>query len=236
MVGKAEVLRRAIAESRRTRVFALRNRGGDYETLPSLPPTLREIQIVNTSIRELPSLPPSLTKLVLEHTDIRELPSLPASLTHLRCLQNRHLTKLPVLPSGLQELIVIESPLEELPIVPESVVKLDIALLPNPRRPRQYDDVVELVGKAQNEKRALTKELQETWNASRSLGVLGKTLPAEIETRIGEFVGLPSAPNSDVQRSRYRNQMTRRRQELHSRPLGAPGVGGKRRRKRTKRN
>lgn len=233
-IGKAEYMRRAIADARHSRIFVLKNRGLEFDTFDVLPSGTKEIHIINTSIHQLPSLPSSLTKLILTNTIVEELPPLPASLTHLRCLQNRYLTKLPTLPSGLQELVIVESPLEELPLVPESVKTLHIVLLPNPRRPREYDDVAEIVRKAQDETHALEKENRDTWNASRSVQAIGRTLPDELESRVGEYLGLPRSISGDKQRDQFKKNITRRRQELKSRPLGAPGVGGGKRRRKTR--
>ncbi len=112
-------------------------------SLPPLPDSLIELDILQCQIDVLPELPKGLKKLDCTDTDITKLPSLPPNLEFLHCGQNLglkfdpeeplpaslidfncwncNLDKLPDLPKGLKTLDCRSNRLTELPTLPETL-------------------------------------------------------------------------------------------------------------------
>jgi len=122
----------------------------NFTTLPSLPATLRRIEILYNpglvSIPELPpniqtlsilcnkklthigAFPPTLTELYCSENDaLAQLPALPQTLTHMFCSRNC-LTDIPALPTCLTVLHCNENRLRVLPKLPSTLRELCCAL------------------------------------------------------------------------------------------------------------
>ena len=73
--------------------------------IPSLPKSLKGLDILGAKIKKLPKLPSTLMYLQCAYTEITELPKLPAGLKDLRCYGNSNLISLPSLPATLTILV-----------------------------------------------------------------------------------------------------------------------------------
>lgn len=110
---------------------------------PTLPDSIRQIFASGTQLTSLPStLPANLLKLDVSNTRLTSLPTLPNNLQDLD-ISNTQITKLPILPSQLRILRMTNVALEDVPVFPENVTRIEISLLPNPKRNPRFDAIVE---------------------------------------------------------------------------------------------
>lgn len=75
-------------------------RANALQSIPSLPDNITELYISNNSLTQLPTLPNTLQRLDLFNNKISTIPTLPPSLIDLRCSSNR-ITCLPSIPFSL---------------------------------------------------------------------------------------------------------------------------------------
>ena len=73
----------------------------DLRVLPTLPPTLKYLNIPRNRLTSLPKLPEGLLRLSCGSNSLVELPEIPSSLNVLWCNDNK-LTSLPELPHGIE--------------------------------------------------------------------------------------------------------------------------------------
>jgi hypothetical protein len=112
-------------------------------SLPPLPKMLEDLDITNTPITALPALPNGLTILRCAHTTLNALPDkLPESLILLD-VGYTPLTKIPILPKRILAVGLSNMALEDIPLFPASVIKIQIKLLPNPKRNPRFDAIVD---------------------------------------------------------------------------------------------
>lgn len=119
-----------------------------YESLltalpPTLPSTLRYLNVGDNSLTNLPALPDSLVFFSCETNQLNSLPSLPSTLTYISCYGNtissmpqlpasliyldcgvNLLSSLPTLPSSLTTLFCGVNLLDSLPAIPQTVTRL----------------------------------------------------------------------------------------------------------------
>ena len=100
-------------------------------TLPTLPPTLTWFVCSGNNFTSLPALPPSLTFLLCNSNKLTMLPVLPDSLRTLNCSFNRNLATMPDFPLKLTTLDVSNSNVKCLPVLPVSLtsLKLDTSII-----------------------------------------------------------------------------------------------------------
>jgi hypothetical protein len=91
--------------------------------LPALPDSLVFFSCETNLLSNLPALPSTLTYFSCYGNTISSMPSLPASLTYLDCGMNM-LGSLPVLPSPLTTLFCGVNQLDSLPALPQSLTRL----------------------------------------------------------------------------------------------------------------
>ena len=101
------------------------------KTLPTLPPTLTWFVCSENNFTFLPALPPSLTLLLCTGNQLTMLPVLPDSLRTLNCSFNRTLATVPDFPLKLKTLDVSNSNVKCLPVLPASLtsLKLDTSII-----------------------------------------------------------------------------------------------------------
>ena len=104
----------------------------NLSTYPTLPSSLKYFVISNNNISSLNPLPSGLTYLDCGNNVMTALPaSLPSGLTYLACDRNQ-ITSLPSLPSGLNTLACQVNSLTTLPTLPNSLCTLTALNNPNP--------------------------------------------------------------------------------------------------------
>lgn len=102
--------------------------GLDLESVPSLPPGLKKLDLNNNKrLTSLPPLPVTLEELYINGTNIAELPPLPPNLLRLEC-HNTKITVLPDLPPRLQLLVCSNTNITVLPPLPASLTGLDCSM------------------------------------------------------------------------------------------------------------
>lgn len=88
------------------------------ETLPELPPTVKQLLCGNNLLKTIESLPPFLEELHCDNNPyLRSIRSVPPTLKTLRCNFSA-ITSLPDLPAGLQQLYCDGTNIETLPDLP----------------------------------------------------------------------------------------------------------------------
>ena len=101
--------------------------GCSLDSMPVLPPFLKEFSCEYNNLKTLPSLPATLTWFVCSENNFTSLPALPPTLTLLLCAGNQ-LTMLPVLPDSLQTLnCSYNSNLATVPDFPLKLKTLDVS-------------------------------------------------------------------------------------------------------------
>ena len=216
-------------------------------TLPELPPTLTSLRVYGCGISILPPLPNGLQVLNCGQNYIRVLPELPPGLQELDC-SYLPLAYFPRLPLTITRLTT--GNLNHLnPPFSEWVHRHNL-----PYHMAQKIDTREFI-RLVNE----WHDSLEPKNEGRNLARLARILPRNANTPANWYAGPPKATVEALgignvrsvlgsmlsgrkgtvaqQRNQLRRTKNLRLQELRSRPIGGPGVGGRRRKyKKTKRN
>lgn len=92
----------------------------NLDSLGTLPPMLKFINLSYNQIHELPALPMSIERLFCSVNQLSELPYLPPSITHIDCSFN-NLESLPHLPENLSLINCSYNVISELPDIPENL-------------------------------------------------------------------------------------------------------------------
>ena len=224
-------------------------RVGDYgnQTLPALPPTLKILKCASCSLTSLPPLPNGLEVLVCGQNPIQTLPELPPGLKELD-VRFAPLVYLPRLPLSITQLDTGYWDLQE----PFRTWGHRHEPGYHPQGFLPTTEFIRLVNEWHD-------SLERTKNEGRNLGRLARILPRNANTPANWYAGPPKATVEALgmrnvrsvlgsmlsgrqgtvaqQRNQLRRTKNLRLQELRSRPIGGPGVGGRRRKyKKTRRN
>jgi hypothetical protein len=104
----------------------LRFQYNNFTTLPSLPPTVKRLEIMyNPGLVSIPELPPNLQILsILCNKRLTHIGAFPTTLTELNCNENDALAQLPALPQTLTRMFCCRNCLTEIPALPTSLTVL----------------------------------------------------------------------------------------------------------------
>lgn len=113
------------------------------DSLPLLPPHLKEIVLYKVDLTEFHSFPSESDCISITDTKLTQLPELPAKLTSLS-LCDCPITRLPLLPEGLVSLNCIGTLISQLPECPESLIEINAL---NSKLITLPDDLINQIGK-----------------------------------------------------------------------------------------
>jgi len=227
------------------RLFCSHNR---LIRLPLLPSKLKTLSCNNNVLVELPPLPRSLLSISCDVNQLTLLPELPINLRMLNCSQNP-ITRLPRLPESLEFLYISYTRIAVLPFLPERIIDLHLngndTYLQEPYRSIIIDNrgniqlIIRMVNtykKAIESGRNLSSMMQ-TVGRGELKGRLSRTrLKADASSMNRLNAGPLSVIGSYLTGSSNSSIKTQRllAREAASRPYGAPGVGGRRLKKLTR--
>jgi hypothetical protein len=236
----------AIPETVQTLKMNLMTIAGDFmHQLPALPNGLVVLEAETNGLAALPPVPPGIIELNVAENLLTELPPLAPTLRYLRAHTNR-LTRLPPLPASLEYLNVHTNLLESLPLpLPPNLRITEEGLMANPWNPlfewffNRFQELYQQLGWQQDAqiqqqiRQELNTEVQRLANLrqkGRNVSAANQTLrglvPRNVLGAVTRFLsGESGAPKAQTLKLR----------EKATRPHSGPGVGGRRRKRKTMR-